>query len=127
MAIHKPQNFLLAYDIADPERLVRVHRTCRQWGVPIQYSVFIVPQTPVGLGALVDELRGIIDERADDIRVYPLPSRVEVAQYGRQGLPDGIELVGGQFGGDKIAALCARRRRKRSDRSRRRSQTSADG
>jgi CRISPR-associated protein Cas2 len=38
MAINKPQTFLLAYDIADPERLVRVHRTCRHWGVPIQYS-----------------------------------------------------------------------------------------
>ena len=108
MSIHKPQWFLLAYDIADPPRLIRVHRTCRQWGIPIQYSVYLVPRTPAGIGDLVDELRRIIDERVDDIRVYPLPACVEVSQYGRQGLPPGIELVGGRFGGEKIAALAAR-------------------
>jgi CRISPR-associated protein Cas2 len=90
MASHKPRTFLRAYDIADPERLVRVHRTCKQWGAPIQYSVFLVPLTPSGIGTLVNALRGIIDERADDVRVYPLPSRVELGQYGRQGLPNGI-------------------------------------
>ncbi len=110
MAIHKPQLFLLAYDISDPRRLIRVHRACRKWGVPLQYSVFLVPLTPATIGDLVADLRDIIDERADDVRVYPLPSRVEVAQYGRQGLPDGIELVGGQLGGEKIAALGARTR-----------------
>jgi len=118
MAIHKAQTFLLAYDIADPRRLVRVHRACKQWGVPIQYSVFIVPLTPAGIGKLVAELRSLIDERADDIRVYPLPDRVEVAQYGRQGFPEGIELVGGRFGGEKIAALAARRRTKAAARAR---------
>ncbi|MBS1202604.1 MAG: CRISPR-associated protein Cas2 [Chromatiaceae bacterium] len=113
MAIHKPQTFLLAYDIADPERLVRVHRSCKQWGVPIQYSVFLVPLTPAGMRGLIAGLRSLIDERADDIRVYPIPARAEIEQYGRQGLPEGIELVGGRFGGEKIAALAARGRRKR--------------
>jgi CRISPR-associated protein Cas2 len=125
MTIHKPQTFLLAYDIADPERLVRVHRACRQWGVPIQYSVFLVPSTPAGIAALVDELRGIIDERADDVRVYPLPSRAEVAQYGRQGLPEGVVLAGGRFGGEKIAALGSRSRRDRRGRHRSRSRSDA--
>lgn len=110
MATYKPQLYLLAYDISDPKRLLRVHRACRQWGVPLQYSVFLVPLTPASIGDLVAELRGIIDERADDVRVYPLPSRVEVAQYGRQGLPEGIELVGGRLGGEKLAALGARTR-----------------
>ena len=109
MAINKSQLFLLAYDIANPERLIRVHRTCKQWGVPIQYSVFLVPLTPVGMSGLLNELRYIIDKRVDDIRVYPLPARVEVAQYGRQGFPDGILLVGGRFGGEKLEALAARR------------------
>ena len=113
MAIHNPQTFLLAYDIADPGRLVRVHRACRQWGVPIQYSVFIVPLTPAGMSRLLAELEQLIEEREDDVRVYPLPGRVEIAQYGRQGFPEGIELVGGQFVGEKIATLGTRARRKR--------------
>ena len=107
MAINEPQLYLLAYDIADPDRLVQVHRVCRRWGIPIQYSVFLVPLTPVGMGALIATLDGIIDRHFDDIRIYPLPSRVEVTQYGRQGLPEGIEIVGGRLGGDKIAALAA--------------------
>ncbi len=97
MAINKPQQYLLAYDISDPRRLIQVHRTCRQWGVPLQYSVFLIPLTPATIGDLVEELRDLIDERADDVRVYPLPSRIEVAQYGRQGLPDGVALVGGRL------------------------------
>ena len=110
MALHKPQMHLLAYDIADPRRLVRVHRTCKQWGVPLQYSVFLVPLTPADVPGLLAELGDIIDAREDDIRVYPIPARVEVAHYGRQGLPEGIALVGGRFGGEKLAGLAARGR-----------------
>ena len=108
MAIHKPQNYLLAYDISDPRRLVRIHRACRRWGVPIQYSVFIVPLTPALVGGLLADLRLLMDEREDDIRLYPLPARVEVSQFGRQGFPNGIALVGGRFEGDKLAELTQR-------------------
>ena len=57
---------------------MRVHRACRQWGVPIQYSVFLVPADARQHRGLIAELRELIDERADDVRVYPLPERVEV-------------------------------------------------
>jgi hypothetical protein len=81
--------------------------------------VFLVPLTPIGIRELMGELLGIIDEREDDVRIYPLPARVEVEQYGRQGLPEGIDLVGGRPGGETIAALAAQGRRSRSSRSRR--------
>ncbi len=114
MSIHKPQNYLLAYDISDPARLVRVHRVCKQWGLPVQYSVFLVPLTPASIGVLLSELRSVIDERADDVRVYPLPERVEVATYGRQGLPEGIQLLGGRLGSDVLETLAARGARRRT-------------
>ena len=114
MAIHKSQTYLLAYDIADPARLVRVHRACKQWGVPVQYSVFLVPLTPASIGVLLAELRGIIDERADDVRVYPLPAQVEVSQFGRQGLPEGIQLMGDRFVGEDLEGLAARGARRRT-------------
>jgi len=105
----KPRLFLLAYDIADPRRLVRVHRACRQWGVPVQYSVFLVPIMPATIGDLLAELEGLIDEDVDDVRFYPLPSRIEMDEIGRRDLPEGVELIGGAYGGEQIAALAAAR------------------
>lgn len=95
MAMHRPQLFLLAYDIGDPRRLQQVHRTVREAGVPVQYSVFLIPASPVEIEALLSDLDTIIDPADDDIRVYPLPSRLEAHRYGRQHLPIGLDLVTG--------------------------------
>ena len=110
MPVNEPHLFLLAYDIADPRRLVRVHRACRQWGVPVQYSVFVLPITPATIGDLFAEIEALIDDKVDDIRLYPLPARLELYELGRRGLPEGVDLVGGAYGGEQIAALAASRR-----------------
>jgi CRISPR-associated protein Cas2 len=34
--------YLMAYDVTDPKRLRKVHKTMRAWGDPLQYSVFKV-------------------------------------------------------------------------------------
>jgi len=93
MAINAPRNFLVCYDIADPDRLTKVHRTVRRWGMPLQYSVFLVPAAPNAIGDLLKELHHLIHRREDDIRIYPLPSRLDVSLLGRQGLPEGIALT----------------------------------
>lgn len=95
MAIQRTQLFLLVYDIADPKRLQQVHRTVRVAGIPLQYSVFLIPATPGGIDALLSDLDGIISPTQDDIRVYPLPSRLDVSRYGRQHLPIGLDLIPG--------------------------------
>jgi CRISPR-associated protein Cas2 len=94
MAANQPRLHLLAYDIADPRRLVRVHHTVRAYGMPLQYSVFLVPGTAATIDALVAELAGIIEQAEDDIRIYPLPKQPDVVHYGRQWLADGIQLLG---------------------------------
>ena len=94
MALNERKLFLLAYDIADRDRLVQVHRTVRQQGIPLQYSVFLVPVTSGALNALLGDLESIIDERWDDIRVYTLPSQLDVEHYGRQMLPEGVQVLG---------------------------------
>ena len=108
MANHAPQLFLLAYDIADPRRLARVHRTVKQQGMPLQYSVFLIADTPAVLDGLLAELDDIIDPRADDIRVYPLPTRLDAEGYGRQFLPAGVMLLGDDRLDRQLGALMDR-------------------
>lgn len=108
MAIHAPKLFLLAYDIADPRRLARVHRTVKQQGIPLQYSLFLIADTPSVLDGLLAELDDIIDPRADDVRVYTLPARLDATSLGRQSLPMGVMLVGDDTLDRQLAALKAR-------------------
>ena len=102
MPAHKTVLHLLAYDIADPARLTQVHRTVLARGLPLQYSVFLVPATAAEIDALLGDLKCIIDVRRDDIRVYPLPARLEVVHYGRQWLPPGVQLAGSDALGQAI-------------------------
>lgn len=94
MSVNQTKLHLLAYDIADRKRLVRVHRAAKGAGIPLQYSVFLVPGTLGMLDVLLAELRRIISETEDDIRVYTLPARINVNRLGRQQLADGIMLTG---------------------------------
>ena len=57
------------------------------------------------LDALLAELRGIISQTEDDIRVYTLPVRIKVDRLGRQQLADGIMLIGDRPVDRAISAL----------------------
>lgn len=92
MAANQRRPYLLAYDIADPKRLTRVHRTVRGSGMALQYSVFLVVGTVRDLDQLLASLDTIIKPACDDIRVYPLPMQFDAEQYGRQWLPGGVDL-----------------------------------
>lgn len=67
----------------DPRRLLQVHRIARRWGLPLQYSVFLIPGKPARISALLGELADLIEPKLDDIRIYPLPAKVEIVQLGR--------------------------------------------
>lgn len=84
---------LLAYDIADPRRLQRVHRCVSRHAVALQYSVFALRATAEELAALLAELDGLIDAEEDDIRAYPLPTHLEMIHLGRQVMPSGVYLT----------------------------------
>jgi CRISPR-associated endonuclease Cas2 len=92
---NRTQLHVLAYDISmDPKRLTQVHRVVRKWGFPLQYSVFLIPGKPSQIRTLLSELETIIDSRLDDIRVYPLPAKVDIVQLGRGSGLDGLDLFG---------------------------------
>lgn len=94
MPANQTRLHLLAYDIADPKRLVRVHRALIRVGIPLQYSVFLVPSTLEMLDTLLAELRGIISAADDDVRVYTLPTHIQVDRLGRQRLGESVMLIG---------------------------------
>jgi len=65
--------YLICYDICDPKRLRRVHRTIRDWGVPIQFSIFEAELNTLQLKQLIQQLTEIIESNEDKVMFYRLP------------------------------------------------------
>lgn len=92
MSPSQKRAWLIAYDFTDPRRLVRVHQFLRLRTAAVQYSVFAGLLNERELGNVVAGLRGLIDGRRDDVRLYPLPERCETVVFGRCALPEGVWL-----------------------------------
>ncbi len=84
--------FLVCYDIADKKRLSKVHRYLVKVALPIQYSVFLAYLTANKLETMLIDIKALINLREDDVRVYPLPDKMEYYRLGRQQLPEGVML-----------------------------------
>lgn len=93
MSITQRRAFLIAYDIADPRRLVRVHRCLKQHALPVQYSVFLGLMNERELERVLGEVAALIAAEEDDVRAYPVPERCEALTLGRQYLPEGVLLA----------------------------------
>jgi CRISPR-associated protein Cas2 len=89
---HSPSAWLVAYDIANPKRLGRVHRLLQGYAVAVQYSVFAGTFSPAQLRTMQSDLAFEIDPAQDDVRLYPLPARCEPVVVGKCSLPDGVQL-----------------------------------
>lgn len=86
-------NYLVCYDIRDEKRLVRVFNTMKKRGLHIQYSVFYCRLTWRELVELKEKLKDIIDERKDDVRLYPIPQGMKVRVMGRgDRIPEGVDI-----------------------------------
>lgn len=96
MALTEPRNWLIAYDIADVRRLRRVHRFLTSQAVPVQYSVFATRAAPMKTGLIRAALAEIIDERDDDVRIYPVPEPADLTVFGRKALPEGLSVIEGR-------------------------------
>ncbi len=98
MALNETRTWLIAYDITCPRRLGRVHRYLKTVAVPVQYSVFAAEETPAGIQRIRLALANIINPKNDDVRIYPLPNKLELHHYGRHPLPEGLLLLADQEG-----------------------------
>ncbi|PCC74657.1 CRISPR-associated protein Cas2 [Nannocystis exedens] len=60
-------HYIVSYDIADPSRLRRVHRTLRDFGDGIQLSVFACQLTDRDRAVLECRLLEILNQREDQV------------------------------------------------------------
>lgn len=93
MADTQRQLWLISYDIADPKRLVRVHRWLKSCGLPVQYSVFTASLNNREVRRLKEQLCARIHPAQDDVRFYPLPPRPKQICLGVQIFPQGVFLL----------------------------------
>jgi CRISPR-associated protein Cas2 len=86
--------YLVCYDIADEGRLTRVHRYLKGRGISMQYSVFLCSWTWPERQEAIARLTELIDAKADDVRIYPLPSDQPITALGcGDRMPDGVVVV----------------------------------
>ena len=64
--------YIVSYDIADPKRLRRVHRTMRGFGDPLQYSVFRCDLSPTERVLLREALTPLLHQREDQVLLINL-------------------------------------------------------
>jgi CRISPR-associated protein Cas2 len=84
------RSWLVAYDIADPRRLARVHAYLKRRAIPVQYSVFVLHGGETLLERVLRGIGELIELADDDVRAYHLPDRCEIAMLGIQSLPEGV-------------------------------------
>ena len=77
---------LVTYDIRDNKRLYRMHNFLKNYGVPVQYSVFECDLDTARLGDLKNKALEIMDPAKDGLLIYRVcrdcRKKVEVSGQG---------------------------------------------
>ena len=60
-------NYIVTYDICDPKRLRRVFRTCKDYGLHLQLSVFECDLTPMEKVEFERKLGELINQDEDQV------------------------------------------------------------
>ncbi|PWH18352.1 MAG: CRISPR-associated endonuclease Cas2 [Ardenticatenia bacterium] len=86
---------LVSYDIPDDRRRVRLAKVLQDYGERVQYSVFECDLTQKQLQQMVREVRQVISDEQDSVRVYLLCRECvgRIQAFGRAKLPDEEPLV----------------------------------
>lgn len=90
----RSKTWLLAYDIRDPKRLLRLHRHISKIALPVQYSVFSLEATDAAMRDHLADISELINPRVDDVRAWHIPAHCKVWVYGHQATLDGVHLAG---------------------------------
>ena len=64
--------YLVAYDVREARRLRRVHKVVKDYGYPLQYSIFVCDLTRVELLSMKGDLLEEVELREDSIGIFDL-------------------------------------------------------
>ena len=64
--------YVLVYDVANDRRRARLHEALKDYGSPVQRSVFELDVTPGQADAMMRRVAKLIDEAEDTVRLYRL-------------------------------------------------------
>ena len=82
--------YIVAYDIAHPPRLQKMHRFLRTEGYPLQESVFLWAGTLNALSILCRELEKRIRKTDDDVRILPIDTGAVISFWGLSPFEDAM-------------------------------------
>ena len=63
-------DFIVSYDISDSKRLAKIAKLMEKCAIRIQKSVFLLKATKCELEELIFNIKNIINEEIDDVRIY---------------------------------------------------------
>jgi CRISPR-associated protein Cas2 len=66
------QMIVVVYDISNDRRRTRLHKKLKNYGTPVQYSVFECLLTSEEIAQMKAEVRRILKPRLDHVRYYQL-------------------------------------------------------
>ena len=86
--------YLIAYDIVDDNRRTRLFQALKDFGRPVQRSVFECELDDGGLAQLLDRIDFEVDRAADSCRIYKLCAACssDAQELGRPTGPDEPEV-----------------------------------
>ncbi len=61
--------YVVCYDVADPQRLVRTHKKMKGFGQPVQYSVFVCDLSPSARVRLEQVLTEVLNLKEDRVLI----------------------------------------------------------
>ncbi len=64
--------FVIAYDISDDPRRMRLFKALKRYGTPVQESVFECHLTPSQFAQVRQEIEPLIEPSVDQVRYYEL-------------------------------------------------------
>jgi CRISPR-associated protein Cas2 len=83
---------VVAYDVADDPRRVRVMKMLKGYGEHVQESVFECDLRSAAYRQMVKRLEGLLDLEADNVRIYHLCS-ADVDRIGQLGVGREVQLT----------------------------------
>lgn len=72
--------YLVCYDIRHPKRLRRVHKVCKGFGEPWQFSIFFCVLKPIDRVRLQAELEEAMNLREDQVLLIDLGKNEDTAR-----------------------------------------------